>query len=99
MFVFLCVWWGGGVLIIWYSVQQAGSFISPELHPDTLDFARRLIDELQSHEKRPGSSSRVPKVPSCSESNAALDRKPSALELLRPYSESVSECEFSAMRF
>ena len=44
------VCFGGGVLIIWYSVQ-AGSFISPELHPDTLDFARRLIDELQSHEK------------------------------------------------
>jgi len=49
--------------------------------------------------KKPGSSARVSKVPSCSESNAALDRKPSALELLRPYSESVSECEFSAMRF
>ena len=71
VFVFLCAWGG---LIIWYSVQ-AGSFISPELHPDTLDFARRLIDELQSHEKRPGSSSRVPKIPSCPESNAALDRK------------------------
>ena len=49
---------------------------------------------------KPDSSSRVPKVPCCSESNAALDINPSALELLGPSdSEGVSECDFSAMCF
>ena len=50
--------------------------------------------------KKPGSSARVSKVPSCSASNAAFDRNPSALELLGPSdSEGVSECDFSAMCF
>jgi len=60
------------------SPQAGASFLSPEPHPDTIDLAKRLIDELQRRELSSAVSNRVPQVPSFSESNAP--RKLSALE-------------------
>ena len=87
---------GGGLKL--YGVQTVGSFISPEPHPETIDLAKRLIDELQTREKTSAASSRLPRVPCFQETEESLNRKPSALELLGSSdSECVSECDFSAL--
>ena len=66
-------------------------------HPDTIDYAKRLIDELQSKQISSASKARVPHVPGFVQEES--NRKMSALELLGTSdSEAVSECDFSQLQ-
>ena len=44
------------------------AFISPEPHPETLELARKLIDEIQTGGKSCSHSSKLPPVPAFQDS-------------------------------
>ena len=65
----MCVCGGGGhcfwvMNYLLSSVDVATEFLSPEPHPDTIAFAKKLIDEMQASAPNPKISSKVPQVPS-----------------------------------
>ena len=43
------------------------AFVSPEPHPETIELARKLIDEIQSGEKSSSHTSKLPPVPAFKE--------------------------------
>ena len=87
----VCVWGGGD------SAQIGNSELSGDPHPDTIDYAKRLIDELQSKQISSACKARVPRVPRFVEE--ASNRKMSVLELLGTSdSEAMSEGDFSQLQ-
>jgi len=75
------------------SVDVATDFLSPEPHPDTIAFAKKLIDEMQASAPNPKISSKVPQVPSFHA--PPIQQKMSAQELFGSSdSEAVSDFDF-----
>ena len=73
--------------------QVVYSFVTPEPHPDTIELARKLIDEIQTAQKSTSHASKLPPVPAFKES--ANQRKPTVEEMFGSSdSESVSDFDY-----
>ena len=72
--------------------EVVDSFVTPEPHPDTIELARKLIDEIQTAQKSTSHASKLPPVPAFKES--ANQRKPTEEMFGSSDSESVSDFDY-----